>query len=182
MAIHKHTDDYAVIPEVEGVKRPGKEYKGDIRGSYPLETSQTHDPRDEATEEKIAQALGDAPRGFYCAAVPLNEAMAPDFPAGEYIIFDYTGQDNPPKDGDVVWAYIAVPDVLPGNVRTLCTVIRRYGVLPDGRSTLTPLRKGFASWTDGDMTPEGPIEIVAAAVATPYRALLHSRDEVLFRT
>jgi hypothetical protein len=106
---------------------------------------------------------------------PLNDAMSPDLPKGQHGVFRERGGGDPaPQDGDMVLAGLSVRNFagFDDEFLELGQVIRRYSHLPDGRVRLTPLREGYASWTDGDLTRYGLIEISVCGVAVPHDGIL----------
>lgn len=122
----------------------------------------------------------------YVSYITLNDAMSPLFPKGELAIARITGARTPdPKDGDIVVASLGVPGV-PGNgfqeINELAIVIRRYTRLPNGRVRLTPINDDYSSWTEGELTQYGLLDIWIVGVAVPHAGILidPKSDRVLF--
>jgi len=107
--------------------------------------------------------------GEYMASTPTTEAMAPEFPMGEPIIFR---ADVEPQNGAVVLAFVTQ---LSSSYRVSARegqsilVIRRFAIDPaTGRAVLSPMAKGFESFIE---EPDGAsrCKIEVLGVATSHK-------------
>lgn len=179
----KAESEYVTIEPMDGIDH-GKPSNSNIYCSRPISRCR-YDPTNEVTFPKPAKfddsRVAAQTKEKFRAVVPLNDAMAPMFPEGEYIILrNLEKSTHGITPGDIVHASVLVTGRRDRLVKRAFSIVRRFGVDAHGKTILTPLQDGFSTLTEGQRFEDGKIEIRIDAVATQYKALLHNSTEVLF--